>query len=174
LKKIWNQYGLLIVIAGFLITCDQITKALVRTYLPVEGQTWSALAFLEPYARIIHITNTGVAFGMFKGMGWVFAILAVIVAGVIVYYYPKVEKKEWLLRVALALQFSGAVGNLIDRILYGKVIDFISVGNFAIWNVADASITVGVALMVLSILIQEFRERSKKRNSLEMKKTGKG
>jgi signal peptidase II len=174
LKKIWKRYGLLISIASILITCDQITKALVRIYLPIEGQTWNALAFLEPYARIIHITNTGVAFGMFKGMGWVFAILAVIIAGVIVYYYPKVEKKEWLLRVALAMQFSGAVGNLIDRIIYGKVTDFISVGNFAIWNVADASITVGVGLMVLCILIQEFRERSTKRKVLDEKKAGKG
>ncbi len=174
MKKIWNQYGLLIAIAGFLITCDQITKALVRTYLPLEGQTWSALAFLEPYARIIHITNTGVAFGMFKGIGWVFAILAVIIAGVIIYYYPKVEKKELLLRVALAMQFSGAVGNLIDRIIYGKVTDFISVGNFAIWNIADASITVGVALMVLCLLIQEYHERAHRRKEMALKKTGKG
>ena len=59
------------------------------------------------------------------------------------------------MRIALAMQFGGALGNLIDRILFGPVTDFISAGNFAVFNVADASITVGVGLLILALWINE-------------------
>ena len=171
MKNWFKTYFGLIIISGSIIILDQITKAWVRATIPLGG-TWTYLPWLQPYARIIHITNTGVAFGLLQNLGWVFAILAVIISGVIVYYYPRVDSGDKLLRIALPMQLAGALGNLIDRILFkGKVTDFISVGNFAIWNVADASITVGVGLMVLDTLIQEYREkRKKKMQAAEAKK----
>jgi signal peptidase II len=162
LEKRYKTYLNLFAIAGVIIVLDQITKAWVRATIPLGG-TWTYLTWLAPYARIIYITNTGVAFGLLQNLGWVFAVLAVIISGVIIYYYPKVETKDILLRIALPMQLAGALGNLIDRLLFhGKVTDFISVGNFAVWNVADASITVGVGLMVLDIIIQEIRDHRKK------------
>ena len=162
MNKGLKTYLNLFLIAGVIIIIDQVTKAWVRATIPL-GETWTYLTWLAPFARLIYITNTGVAFGLLQNLGWVFAVLAVIISSVIIYYYPKVDPKDILLRIALPMQLAGALGNLIDRILFnGKVTDFISVGNFAVWNVADASITVGVGLMVLDILIQEIRDHGKK------------
>jgi signal peptidase II len=163
LKNTLKTYLVLFTISGVIIILDQITKSWVRATIPLGG-TWSYLPGLQPYARLVHITNTGVAFGMLQNMGWLFAILAVIISGVIIYYYPKVDPKDKFLRIALPMQLAGAIGNLIDRILQGgRVTDFVSIGNFAVWNVADASITLGVGLMVLDILIQEFKEKKMKK-----------
>ena len=161
MKKIGRTYGLMAIIAGLLITLDQLTKYIVRTNLEF-GQIWMPWKWLEPYARIIHINNTGAAFGLFKGANSIFMVLAVIVAGAIIYYFPSISRKDWLIRVALSMQLAGAVGNLIDRIIFGQVTDFISVGTFPVWNVADASITVGVAILLIGMWVQEKREKKAK------------
>jgi signal peptidase II len=165
LKKIGRTYGLMAIIAGFLIILDQLTKHIIRTNLEF-GQIWMPWKWLEPYARIIHINNTGAAFGLFKGANSIFMVLAVIVAGAIIYYFPSISRKDWLIRVALSMQLAGAVGNLIDRIIFGHVTDFISIGTFAVWNVADASITVGVAVLLIGMWVQEKREKKAKTESL--------
>ena len=116
--------------------------------------------------RIIHINNTGAAFGLFKGANSIFMVLAVIVAGAIVYYFPSVSRKDWLIRVALSMQLAGALGNLIDRIVFGNVTDFISVGTFPVWNVADASITVGVVILLIGMWVQEKRDKKEKADTL--------
>ena len=160
LKKFLKTYWMLFLIAGILVALDQISKAYIRANF-VEGvDMWAPWPWLMPYARIIYITNTGVAFGMFKNMGAVFAVLACIVSIAIIYYYPRIPARDWLLRLAMGFQLAGAVGNLIDRILFkGRVTDFISVGDFPVWNVADASITVGVGILLLGVYIQEQRQK---------------
>jgi len=120
---------------------------------------WAPWPWLLPYARIIYVTNTGVAFGMFQGMNVVFAVVAAFVSAAIIFYYPRVPLADWTLRLAMGLQLAGAMGNLIDRIFVGHVTDFISVGSFAVFNVADASITVGVAVLILGVWIQERRQK---------------
>ncbi len=160
MKKYFQDYAFLGLIAGIVIILDQWTKSLVREYIPF-GDVWSPWPWLAPYARIVHWKNTGAAFGMFQSFGGVFTILAIIVAIVILYYFPKVERGDWPLRIAMGLQLGGAIGNLIDRLLYqGNVTDFISIGNFAVFNVADASISVGVAVLILGVWIKE-REQKK-------------
>lgn len=161
MKKFFNTYGIMAIISAILIGSDQFTKHVVRTNLEF-GQIWMPWQWLEPYARIIHINNTGAAFGLFKGANTVFMILAVIVAGAILYYFPSISEKDWLIRVALSMQFAGAIGNLIDRIIFGHVTDFISVGTFPVWNIADASITVGVAILLIGMWVQEKREKKKR------------
>lgn len=161
MKKFTRTYGLMIILVTVIIAFDQFTKTLVRTNLEF-GQIWMPWEWLVPYARIIHIFNTGAAFGLFKGANTVFMILAVIVSGAIIYYFPSVSKKDWVIRVALSMQLAGALGNLIDRITIGHVTDFVSVGNFAVFNVADASITVGVAVLLIGMWVQEKRERKNK------------
>lgn len=145
-----KKYLLLISIATLIVVLDQVTKSIVRTNLPY-GSTWMPLAWLEPFARIVHWSNTGVAFGMFQGYGMIFTIVNLIVAAIIVYYYPRVPVEEWPLRIAMGMQLGGAIGNLIDRILIGEVTDFISIGNFAVFNIADASISVGVAVLLIGM-----------------------
>ena len=136
LKRSLHDYYFLGAISGIIIILDQVTKLLVRTYLPVNG-IWAPWDWLMPYARLFHTQNTGVAFGMFQGANLIFAILAVIVSAAIIYYFPRVAKSDWTLRIALSMQLAGAVGNLIDRIFVGQVTDFISVGRFAVFNVAE-------------------------------------
>lgn len=159
--KILRSYIGLILISGTVVVLDQWSKSLVRTNIAM-GDTWvpGSLSWLLPYARIVNWSNTGTAFGMFQGRGAIFTILAVIVAGAIVYYYPRVPPEDWWLRLAMGLQFGGALGNLTDRINYGRVTDFISVGPFPVFNVADASITIGVIILVVGVW---WKERSEKR-----------
>ena len=154
MKKFWRIYGPLILIAGSIITFDQLSKSWVRNNISL-GEIWSPIDGLEKYARIVHWNNTGAAFGMFQDLSLVFTVLAFIVSIAIFYYYPRIPREDWPLRLALSLQLGGAVGNLIDRLSIGHVTDFISVGNFAVFNIADASISVGVAVLVVGIWIND-------------------
>jgi signal peptidase II len=157
-KEVIRSYLVLALTAGAILLVDQITKAIVRGNLGL-GEIWSPWAWLEPYARIVHWKNTGAAFGIFQGFGDVFTVLAFVVSGAILYYFPQVPQEEWILRLALSLQFSGAVGNLIDRLTIGWVTDFISVGSFPVFNVADACISVGTAVLVLGMWWRDRRQK---------------
>ena len=156
--KIIKKYVLLIIIASLIIILDQYTKSLVRTNL-VMGEVWSPWEWLTPYARIVNWHNTGAAFGIFQGGSSILAVLAAFVVLVILFYYPRVPNAEWVLRIALIMQLGGAVGNLIDRINIGHVTDFISVGTFPVFNIADASISIGVAVLIIGLWIQERNEK---------------
>jgi signal peptidase II len=162
LKKYIRDYLTLFLAAGFIIGLDQLTKSLVRQNLAIS-EVWSPWPWLTPYARIVHWYNTGVALGFFQGKGDIFAILAFVVAVVIIFYFPRVPKTDWSLRLAMCLQLGGAVGNLVDRILFdGIVTDFISVGNFPVFNIADSSITIGVVVLLLGVYFQERKEKKNK------------
>lgn len=160
MKKYIKDYALLLTLAGAIIAVDQWSKILVRKNLAFQ-EIWVPWDWLRPYARIVHWQNTGAAFGMFQDMNIVFMILAIIVSLAILYYFPRVPRSEWYLRLAMCLQLAGAMGNLIDRIHQGYVTDFISVGTFAVFNVADASISSGVAVMLVGLWIKEQQEKKK-------------
>jgi signal peptidase II len=153
LKKYIRDYLLLFFISGFIIALDQVTKAIVRNNIAI-GDFWSPWPWLSPYFRIVHWYNTGVAFGMFQGMGIFFTLVAVVVSAAIIYYFPRVPASDWTLRLAMGLQMGGALGNMVDRIARGHVTDFISVGTFAVFNIADSSITVGVFVLLLGVYLQ--------------------
>lgn len=142
-------------VAALIVLFDQYTKFLVRAYIPLNTSWvptgWEAL---EPYARFRYITNTGAAFGMFQDGNLVFTVIAIVVTGIILFYSRSLPEGQWGMRLVLGLQLGGAVGNLIDRLLFGTVTDFVSVGTFAIFNVADASISIGVALLLILMLIE--------------------
>ena len=160
LKRTIQDYAFLFGITALIVLLDQWSKFLVRTQLMV-GETWAPWDWMLPYMRVIHAKNSGAAFGMFQGLGGIFTILAIVVTVVIIYYFPKVPREDWLLRLAMALQLGGALGNLIDRIGQGGfVTDFISFGGFPVFNVADASISVGVALMVFAMWYKESGNKS--------------
>jgi signal peptidase II len=162
LKKALKSYSVLIPIAGILIFLDQWTKSIVRLNLDL-GEMWMPLEWLSPYARIVHWYNTGVAFGMFQDKNLLFSILALAISGFLIVFYPKLTEEDWFLRIALGMQLGGSLGNLIDRMTIGHVTDFISVGNFPVFNIADASISVGVAVMILGLWVDEKKEKRKKK-----------
>lgn len=157
-----KDYLLLLGVATVSVTLDQWTKWLVRENVEYGGQwlpEW--LSWFSPYARIVHWYNSGAAFGIFQDGNLVFTILAFVVIGAILYYFPRVEEEGWLLKFAMGLQLGGAVGNLIDRLLMQKVTDFISIGIFPVFNIADASISVGVAVLLFDVWLKERAEKLK-------------
>jgi signal peptidase II len=165
-----KDYLTLFGVAGAIIALDQWTKWLVRENIEFSTQwlpTW--LMWLSPYARIVNWHNSGAAFGMFQNGNLVFSILAILVIIAIIYYFPQVEPEDWTLKVAMGLQLAGAAGNLIDRLFRGKVTDFISVGSFPVFNVADSSITVGVIVLLLGIWLKEMQEKKAARLQLSAK-----
>jgi signal peptidase II len=161
-KLILRRYIFLILVAGTIILVDQLTKAYIRAAFtgPEGTQMWAPWDWLLPYARIVHVNNTGVAFGMFQGFGVVFAALAALVSLAIIYYFPQVPEEDRVLRLSMSLMLAGAVGNLIDRITNnGMVTDFISVGSFPVFNVADSSITIGVIVLIIGMWLQERQQK---------------
>jgi len=155
-----KDYLVLFVVAGSIIAIDQWTKWLVRENIEYGAQ-WlpQGMEWLSPYARIVHWYNSGAAFGMFQNGNMVFTVLAFLVIGAILYYYPQVEAVDWTLKIAMCLQLAGASGNLIDRLMMGKVTDFISVGTFPVLNIADASISIGVVVLLLGVWMKDRLEK---------------
>jgi signal peptidase II len=170
IKRYWLDYLILLLIAGIIIALDQWTKAWVRANVPLAGD-WlpSWLSWLRPYARVRYWYNSGAAFGFFQNGNTIFSILAVVVDGFILYYLPRTSREDWWLRLAMGMQFAGATGNLIDRLIFQHVTDFISVGNFAVFNIADSSISVGVAILILGVWLKE-RSDKKKAASVDLNK----
>ncbi len=170
MKSLVKHYLLFFIVAIVVIALDQWTKYLVRLHVP-QGGVWLPQGWenLETYARVVHWYNTGAAFGMMKDFGGFFTVLAIIIAALIIVFYSQMKGESFFLRLALSMQFSGAIGNLIDRFLFdGRVTDWISIGNFAVFNIADASITVGTGIMLLQLWSADVRKReSEKRNQAE-------
>ena len=132
----------LLQLAALVVLCDQLTKFLVREYL---GYSQSFPA--EGFFRLTHTFNTGSAFGLFQGQNTplvVVAVVGIIILGLI---YRSQKPPGNLLRLSLGLQVGGAVGNLTDRLLFGHVTDFLDVGAWPIFNLADSSIVVGLVLL---------------------------
>ncbi len=153
-----NSYWLLFGIAAAVIILDQVSKAIILENIPL-GSAWMPLTWLAPYARFVNWVNSGVAFGLFQGGGLLFAALAMVVAGGIIYFYPRIPHEDKLMQVAFGFMLGGAVGNVIDRLRFGgTVIDFISVGKFPVFNVADSAVTIGVCLMLLATLLENRKK----------------
>jgi signal peptidase II len=167
IKNYWHDYLVLFLLSGIIVGFDQWTKALVRANIPLAGDwlpTW--LSWLMPYARIRYWYNSGAAFGFFQNGNTIFSILAIIVDGFIIYYFPRTSRQDWWLRLAMGMQFAGDTGNLIDRLIFRHVTDFISVGNFAVFNIADSSISVGVAILILGIWLKEREDKKKAKSAV--------
>ena len=159
MNRFLRDYLPLLGLAGIIIALDQWTKWLVRMNLPFQS-TWlpTSLDWLSPYARIVNWSNSGAAFGSFQNGNSVFTVLAILVIAAILYYYPRVDSSDWTLRLAMGLQMGGAAGNLIDRLMVQKVTDFISIGSFPVFNLADSSISIGVVVLLLGVWIKERNE----------------
>ena len=152
-KSHWSRKRelILVAIALLVLVVDQLSKQCVVLRLRL-GVPWNPIEWLGSYVSLTYITNTGAAFGMFPAFGTFFAVIAIVVVVVILLYYRQLSSGSWTMHIGLGLQLGGALGNLLDRIRWGHVVDFIDFKVWPVFNVADASIVVGVALLALGIL----------------------
>jgi signal peptidase II len=149
---------LFLLIAAVVIALDQITKHLIRINIPVGTSLEEVWHF-----SIVHITNTGGAFGLFPGQAIVLTVFAFIGLIVIFIFYRQISRTSLLATIALGLIFGGAIGNQIDRIQFGAVTDFIYVrlwGDFywPAFNVADAAISTGMVLLIWFIIASSIKK----------------
>jgi signal peptidase II len=149
--KKWGSILLLPVVALIAVTIDQLAKRIVTASL-VPGQSWAPFPALENLFSMTMVTNTGAAFGLFPGLGAVFMVVAIVVVVVIAIYYWHMPEGQFLIKLSLGLQLGGALGNLLDRLRFGYVIDFIDFKIWPVFNLADASIVLGVALLAYALL----------------------
>jgi signal peptidase II len=166
-------WWVLLVVVPLIIALDQLTKNWVISTLDLY-ESWTPIPALAKVLQFHYVTNTGVAFGLFQQGGIVFKLLPILISCVILYYYSTLPPGQWLVRVALGLQMSGALGNLIDRFRIGHVIDFIHVPYWPVFNVADSAVTVGTCLLVLLLLREEWRERKTDRGAENAESVGEG
>jgi signal peptidase II len=153
----------LIGLALLLLALDQLTKVLVRQNLAV-GEAWAPIPALSGIFTVTHVQNTGVAFGQFAGLGWLFMLVNLAVLVGIFVYYPRLPEGEWLLRAAMALILAGDLGNVIDRLRTAFLVaqdgvtiwaalprayvtDFFDFKIWPVFNVADLCIVSGVAIL---------------------------
>ncbi|MCA9897141.1 MAG: signal peptidase II [Ardenticatenaceae bacterium] len=163
-----SEKTLLLVIAILVIGIDQYTKYLVESNLALFD-VYAPIPSLEHIFRIFHIFNTGATFGLFSGGGDIFRYLAIVVSLGIIYYNFILPANHRMLRLALGLQMGGALGNMIDRFRIGHVTDFIDIGPWYIFNLADLAVVSGA--VILGIMVwQESRElKAQQRATAEAK-----
>ena len=149
-------FGLIVII----VALDQWSKWAIKT----SFQLYESKPVIQDIFHFTYVTNDGMAFGLsFPGGKHILLVMTILLTGFIVGFLWKEKDGHPLVKYGLALILSGAIGNLIDRLLYGKVVDFLDVmiGNFHwyIFNVADSAVTVGMVLFIIhSFLIEESSE----------------
>lgn len=150
-------------IALVIIAADQFTKWLVLQNMELGER----IPVFEPYLAWLSHRNRGAAWGMLEGQMWLFGIITIAVIVGILYYFHKHAKGQPLFQLSLMVILGGAIGNFIDRMLHGEVVDFIDVlipvinYDFPIFNIADAALTIGVILMIIFVIYDEKQEKKK-------------
>ncbi len=137
-------------LAIVILALDQLTKWLVVSNLELDQSVYPIPA-LSGLFGFTYVSNTGVAFGLFKEAGTVFVFVAVLVITFIVTYLRNLPKDQRLVRVALGLQLGGAFGNLIDRLRLGFVVDFIDFKFAPVFNIADLALVSGAVLLAIAL-----------------------
>ena len=158
MKKIVQGYSGLFAIAGVVAILDQWTKFWVHQNLRL-GEVYRPDLWLTSIARFVHVKNAGAVFGLFQNFGGVITIFYFVVGAGILFYFPRVPPQDRLVRLSMGLYLGGAIGNLIDRLTYGYVTDFISLGVLPVFNIADFSISLGAVLFIAGILANEKRQK---------------
>ncbi len=150
----WN----LLQLAALVLALDQLTKFVVLQTL-ARHQSWP----IDGFFRFTHVYNTGSAFGLFQDQNLVLLVVSVIGIVVLGFIYGSQEQPGRLMRVSIALMLGGAAGNLLDRAILGHVTDFIDVGPWPVFNLADSAIVTG--LIALAWLLAIRREGSGRRTA---------
>lgn len=149
-----------LIVGAVLVIIDQIIKYFVSAYLQPVG----SVSVIDNIFSLTYVENKGVAFGMFSDMRWIFVALTSILLAIIIFYMFKKRPKGKFFYVCAALIIGGGIGNLIDRIFYGYVIDYLSLSFFPpVCNFADYCITAGTIMLVIYLLFfSDILDSSKK------------
>jgi len=159
------KWWLVVPIAAIVVILDQLSKAWVLRTISPNG-TWAPFPAISKLFWFTNVTNTGAAFGLFRGGNTVLMVVAVVVMLAIIVYTRFLSAERWPVLVSLGLQLGGALGNFISRARLGHVVDFINVPYWPTFNVADSSIVVGVILLALLILTEK-REHPAQETAVE-------
>ena len=157
-----------LVIMAVLVAADQLIKLAVTNNLPLNGQPVEVIKFGSfKVFSLTHIRNSGAAWSMMSGKTWFLIGLPVVVLIAAVIYMYKIRKGSKLELVSLAMVLAGGIGNLIDRVIRGEVVDFIDVRiiNFAVFNVADICAVLGALGLLLFVVADEIKEQKNKRSA---------
>ncbi len=156
-----NKYIRLVIIGGIIVMIDQLTKFFIVKHLPLHDM----VPVVSGLFNIIHIKNPGGAFGLLANLApgmrtFIFLFISSLAVGLILYFYLKTPVSQTWLAAGFALIFGGAIGNLIDRIRFGVVTDFldfyISKYHWPAFNVADSAITVGIGIFIFHLLFKKI------------------
>lgn len=149
-----------LIVGAVLVIIDQIIKYFVSSYLQPVG----SVSVIDNLFSLTYVENKGVAFGMFSDMRWVFVALTSALLAIIIFYMFKKRPKGKFFYICAALIIGGGIGNLIDRIFYGYVIDYLSLSFFPpVCNFADYCITAGTIMLVIYLLFfSDVLDSSKK------------
>lgn len=123
---------------------DQLTKFMIKQNFQLNQST----PIIENVLHLTYITNTGSAFGLFKGLNLFFISFSIIVIAAIFHYLKKIKDNEKALQLSVGLLLGGTLGNLIDRLAYGSVVDFIDFRIWPVFNVADSAVTISIVLLI--------------------------
>jgi len=166
-------------VSSFIVLLDQISKMIVR----LSMNLYDSIPVLGDFFRLTYIENRGMAFGIRFGNNWFFTVFAIVASIAILFYLLRMQGEHWISRFGLAMIFGGAIGNLLDRLIRGRVTDFldfeffdISIPSFRflffnfpgyqldrwpVFNVADMAITIGMMLLFIIVLFEpQLQEKS--------------
>lgn len=155
------------IFAIIVLLMDQITKWIVVK----EMTLGHSIPIIEGVFYITSHRNAGAAFGILQNQRWFFIIITIFVVVGIIYYLLQLKGEKKLMSWALALILGGALGNFVDRLLYGEVVDFLDVKivfgtfyyDFPIFNVADSALVIGVGVLLIDTIIETSNEMKKKK-----------
>lgn len=154
-----------LIVGAVLVVIDQVIKYFVSAYLQPVG----SVSVIDNLFSLTYVENKGVAFGMFSDMRWVFVALTSVLLAIIIFYMFRKRPKGKFFYICAALIIGGGIGNLIDRIFYGYVIDYLSLSFFPpVCNFADYCITAGTIMLVIYLLffsdVLDSSKKAKKKN----------
>ena len=145
---------LLFQLTALIFLVDQLSKFVVRRFLDFQESIPE-----EGFFRITHTFNTGSAFGLFQDQNFPLILASVVGITILALIYRGQRRPTNLLRLSLGLQLGGAAGNLLDRVRMGHVTDFVDVGPWPIFNVADASIVVGLLMLMWMFMVADTSKK---------------
>ncbi|MBQ6831290.1 MAG: signal peptidase II [Oscillospiraceae bacterium] len=145
------SYVLMVILAAGIVAADQITKFLTVAHIPLHG----TVEVLPGIVRLTYVQNDGAAFSMFEGQQWLFALIFVAFAAAIIWEFSKKRLPFTTFdRFCIVAVFAGGLGNMIDRLRMGYVVDMIATEfiNFPVFNVADCFITCGCIILLVHLI----------------------
>ena len=150
--------------SGLIVVIDQVTKILVKYYMEIN----QVIHIGGKYIGFRFIENPGMAFGIQIGGKLFFTVFAAIASLIILIFLFRIKKDHFWTRLALSSILGGAIGNLIDRIAFGKVVDFIEIGPWPIFNFADIAVTFGMVILIIIVFFEKKEDKESQEEKFEI------